>query len=76
MTSTVSVKGQVTIPKQIRDRLGIQAGTVLEFADEGGRLVARKIHRRHPVDSVYGVLALPGGVDNHVEALRGPADLP
>jgi len=75
MTSTVSVKGQVTIPKQIRDRLGIHAGTVLEFADEGGRLVARKVRRRHPIDSVYGVLALPGGVDAHVAALRGPADL-
>lgn len=32
--ATVSSKGQVTIPKRIRDKLGIEAGTELEFAVE------------------------------------------
>ncbi|MBV9729812.1 MAG: AbrB/MazE/SpoVT family DNA-binding domain-containing protein [Pseudonocardiales bacterium] len=38
----VSEKGQVTIPKQLRDRLGIQPGEVLEFEEDGGRLIAVK----------------------------------
>jgi AbrB family looped-hinge helix DNA binding protein len=76
MPHTVSEKGQVTIPKQLRDRLGIVAGTELEFTEEDGRLVARKVHRRHPVDAVYGILDLPAGVDPTVDDLRGPAELP
>jgi len=39
----VSEKGQVTIPKQLRDRLGIQPGEVLEFEEDGGRLIADRV---------------------------------
>lgn len=42
MKTIVSEKGQVTIPKPLRDRLGIGPGTVLEVEAEGGRLIARK----------------------------------
>jgi antitoxin PrlF len=42
MKSLVSEKGQVTIPKALRDRLGLRAGTSLDFQAEGGRLVATK----------------------------------
>jgi AbrB family looped-hinge helix DNA binding protein len=31
MKTTVSEKGQVTIPKRLRDRLGIRPGEVLEL---------------------------------------------
>jgi AbrB family looped-hinge helix DNA binding protein len=40
--STVTSKGQVTIPKAIRERLGLAVGDTLEFTvDEEGRIVAR-----------------------------------
>jgi antitoxin PrlF len=42
MKAIVSEKGQVTIPKGIRDRLGIRPGTVLEFEAAAGKLVAVK----------------------------------
>ena len=29
--ATITSKGQVTIPKRIRDRLGLDAGTEIEF---------------------------------------------
>ena len=76
MKAVVSEKGQVTIPKQLRDRLGIEPGQELEFTDEDGRLVARKVLGRNPVDAVYGILALDGGTDALVDELRGAADLP
>lgn len=76
MKSVVSEKGQVTIPKQLRDRLGIVAGQELDFTDEDGLLVARKVRERGAVDAVYGVLALPGGTDALLDDLRGPAELP
>jgi antitoxin PrlF len=76
MKAVVSEKGQVTIPKQVRDRLGIAPGQELDFSDEDGRLVARKVQDRSPVSAVYGILALPAGSDAAVDELRGPAELP
>jgi len=42
MTSAVSEKGQVTIPKRVRDQLGLRPGTALTFSAVGGKLVASK----------------------------------
>jgi len=40
--STVTSKGQITIPKSIRDRLGLSPGDTLEFTvDKEGRIVAQ-----------------------------------
>lgn len=71
MKAIVSEKGQVTIPKHLRDRLGIRPGTQLEFDDENGRLVAEKAADRDPVDEVYGILELEGGTDAWMSELRG-----
>src|SRR5207302_11460624 len=42
MKTTVSEKGQVTIPKAVRDKLGLLPGTEIDFEAIGGRLVGRK----------------------------------
>jgi AbrB family looped-hinge helix DNA binding protein len=39
----VTEKGQVTIPKHLRDELGIGAGSEVEFALADGALVVRKV---------------------------------
>ncbi len=39
----VSEKGQVTIPKDIRDAFGIGSGTEVEFVQDGGAIVVRKV---------------------------------
>jgi antitoxin PrlF len=74
MRSTVSEKGQVTIPKALRDQLGIRAGQVLDFEAERGRLVARKADARDPVDAVYGVFGTGRRTAEVIEDLRGPAE--
>ncbi len=70
MKSTVSEKGQVTIPKALRDQLGIRPGQVLDFDEDGGRLIARKVTDADPVDSLYGILDLPEGTDRFLATLR------
>lgn len=56
MKTTVSEKGQVTIPKKLRTRLGIRRGTVLVVEEDSGRLVFRKAIVDDPVTRAYGVL--------------------
>jgi antitoxin PrlF len=74
-TSRVTEKGQVTIPKRIRERLGIRAGEVLEFEEQpGGAVIARKAATRSPVDELYGVLRDRGRTDDLIERLRGEPD--
>lgn len=71
MKSTVSERGQVTIPKAIREQLGIRPGQVLEFQAEKGKLVATKELPADPIDSVYGIIKVQGGTDRAIAALRG-----
>ena len=72
MKATVSEKGQVTIPKKIRDRLGIRKGQVLEFETRDGLLVGRKAQAENPVSAVYGILKLENfDVDAAINEMRG-----
>ena len=73
-TAIVSEKGQITLPKKLRDRLGIRPGDQLVFAEQAGQLVARKLTREHPVDRVYGILKLRRSTDELIEVMRGKAD--
>jgi antitoxin PrlF len=72
MKATVSEKGQVTIPKRLRDRLGIRPGQVLDFEERAGELVARKTAAGEGVRSLYGVIDLGVSTDQFLDELRGP----
>ena len=56
MKSRVTERGQVTIPKSLRERLGIQPGQVVEFSEVDGSIVLRRTTTEHPVDQVFGIL--------------------
>ena len=74
MKSVVSEKGQVTIPKRLRERLGIRSGEVLDFEEDHGRLVAAKVSARDPVDDLFGVLKVSESTDMLMHRLRGEPD--
>jgi AbrB family looped-hinge helix DNA binding protein len=62
----ITSKGQVTIPQEIRNRLGLLPHTKVEFELAGDHARIRKA--RHPSgESIRGRLAL--------DALRGTADV-
>jgi AbrB family looped-hinge helix DNA binding protein len=47
MANTITSKGQVTIPKAVRDRLGIRAGSAVTFElSDAGEVVLRPVVRR------------------------------
>lgn len=72
MKSVVSEKGQVTIPKACRDRLGLRAGSVLNFEARDGKLVAVKQQPEDVFRKWRGKGKLPGGlsVDQYLDKIR------
>ena len=72
MKAIVSEKGQVTIPKRLRDRLGLRPGTVLDFDEAEGRLIGRNVPGRDALDELVGTVDLGMSTDAYIRELRGP----
>jgi len=73
MKSTISSKGQITVPAPVREKLGLAPGTAVQFElREGGVLMRKGSAGTHPVDRVYGRLKLAKPVDTLVDEMRGP----
>jgi antitoxin PrlF len=76
--SRLTSKGQVTIPANIRKRMGLKPGDEVEFRNEGGKTIVAK----RPPKSTKSVFeryigmfpAFPGGIDEinaYYRDLRG-----
>jgi len=64
-SSVINSKGQVTVPQEIRIRLGLKKGDRVEFVVEGGNTVIRPVRAaENPFEAYTGVLGgvFPGGV--------------
>ncbi len=60
------------MPKDVRDRLGLRTGTVVEFEITGAGVLLRKGHKGiRPVDRVRGILARSRGTDDLIDEMRG-----
>jgi len=64
-SSIISTKGQVTVPKQVRARLGLRIGDRVEFVLRDGDTVIRPIRAAgNPFKKFAGALGtFPGGKD-------------
>jgi AbrB family looped-hinge helix DNA binding protein len=71
MITTVSEKGQITIPKLLRVRLGLGKGQVLNVREERGRIVMTKTTSANPFERYYGVLKTRRTTDEIMAELRG-----
>ena len=73
MNAVLSEKGQVTIPKAIRDDLGLVPGSILDFQAAQGRIVVCKVLARDPIQSWRGKGKLPTGnsVMEYLKEARG-----
>ena len=73
MKSRVGERGQVTIPKTIRERLGIRAGEEVEFEEHGDHLVVRKSADSDSLAGLRGLVPWRGSIDDYLVEARGPA---
>jgi AbrB family looped-hinge helix DNA binding protein len=77
--STLTSKGQITIPIQIRRRLNLKPGQVLEFDPDAPFLKATKVFEPGEMYAVVGCARARSPADSSTEWLdktRGKADLP
>ena len=71
MKAKVAERGQVTIPKVLRDNLGIRPGTILEFREKSGQIIVAKVEELNAVDKIYGTLGSGRRSDDIIRDLRG-----
>ncbi|MHB1201813.1 MAG: AbrB/MazE/SpoVT family DNA-binding domain-containing protein [Acidithiobacillus sp.] len=74
MLATVTDKGQITVPKEIRDRIGIVPGSKLDFElMDDGSLRVRVLARG--AENLFGLVHRPGQAPLSVEDMdEGIAD--
>lgn len=53
MTQKVGAKGQVVIPKELREQVGLHPGTEVSFALDGGRVVVSAVEPRESLEGIF-----------------------
>ncbi|WP_431266331.1 AbrB/MazE/SpoVT family DNA-binding domain-containing protein [Roseateles chitinivorans] len=74
MEATVAERGQITLPKAVRDALGLTKGTTLKVELDGARIILRK-NVDDAISRARGRFKLPEGTatDDVMRDLRGRA---
>ncbi len=69
----ISERGQITIPKHLRERFGMNHNVEVEITPtERGLLIQKRTAGLHPVDRVAGILdGADFDIDEYVEEIRG-----
>jgi antitoxin PrlF len=57
--ATVTSKGQVTLPKTVRDQLGLRTGDRISFGEVTGNKVTIEAVTRVTIDDLIGILPRP-----------------
>lgn len=68
----VSRKGQITIPRRLRERFGLSHDVEVELTPtERGILIHKRTAARHPIERVYAILDRGKDTDGYLEEIRG-----
>lgn len=60
VTATMTSKGQLTVPKAIRDRLGLEPGDKVEFVESDDNRVVLRKRRVVELEDLFGSLPTNG----------------
>jgi AbrB family looped-hinge helix DNA binding protein len=66
VTARITSKGQITVPKAVRQHLGVEPGDSLEFEFTGERVAVRPVKRRR-IAEFYGLFPVSAAADFAVE---------
>jgi AbrB family looped-hinge helix DNA binding protein len=76
MTHKVGPKGQVVIPKDLRDQLGLEPGDEVTFWREGDQVIVRRRVDTPPLKGRYAGRSLTLQLEHERAAERGREDAP
>ncbi|MBI2373818.1 MAG: AbrB/MazE/SpoVT family DNA-binding domain-containing protein [Deltaproteobacteria bacterium] len=62
--SRITAQGQVSVPAEVRRRLGLAPGSTIEWDEEGGAIVIRRA-RRYTSDEIHRALFPEGSPQTH-----------
>jgi len=62
-TTTVSAKGQIIIPKEIRDKLGLLPSTLMNITLEGGKIIIVPLISN---TKAFGSFKVPGKISKEL----------
>jgi len=57
--SRLTAQGQISVPAEVRRKLGLAAGSVLEWSEEDGKIIVRRVGR-YTSDEIHRAL-FPNG---------------
>jgi AbrB family looped-hinge helix DNA binding protein len=75
LKATIAERGQITIPKSLRVKLGLTAGTVVNFELVNGQVVLRKEGAAQRVKNLTGTWQKKfrwKSTDDYINEIRGP----
>lgn len=75
--SRMTKKGQVTIPKRVRDHLGLKPGSEVEFTVTNDGQIALRTKEKRPksrFDEFVGTIDLGMTTDEFMRIIRGDPD--
>ena len=68
----IGERGQITIPKELREKYGFLPSIEIEFVPEkGGVKIQKKAKHTSPVKEIYGILGKKERTDDYIEEIRG-----
>ena len=68
----IGERGQVTIPKNIREKYGFLPNIEIDFfPDKEGVLIKKRSLKTSPIEKVFGILKKAQNTDDYIEEIRG-----
>lgn len=67
--SKLTAQGQVSVPAKVRQRLGVGPGSVLEWNEEGDRVVVRKAGR-YSSEDIHRMLFLKAPNGHSIDEMK------
>ncbi len=68
----ISERGQITIPKNLRQKYGLTKDMEVEItATDAGLLIRKRTQGRHPVNELIGILDKQSSTDKYLNEIRG-----
>lgn len=68
----ITIKGQVTIPKSIREQYGLCPGNEIRFVERDHCVILEKVQTSDVWQRYRGILKINKKTDEVIRALRGP----